>query len=103
MKRTLSTVLCLLLLCALLSCGTLAANVRIDNASVYCFSSADFVSAARGVYLDAVPAAALGSVRYGSRVLCAGDVLPAAALDALEFHPAALTPSPKTASVPPKR
>lgn len=91
MKRTLSTVLCLLLLCALLSCGTLAANVRIDNASVYCFSSADFVSAARGVYLDAVPAAALGSVRYGSRVLCAGDVLPAAALDALEFHPAALT------------
>ena len=91
MKRTLSTVLCLLLLCALLSCGTLAANVRIDNASVYCFSSADFVSAARGVYLDAVPAAALGSVRYGSRVLCAGDVLPTAALDALEFHPAALT------------
>ena len=82
MKRTLSTVLCLLLLCALLSCGTLAANVRIDNASVYCFSSADFVSAARGVYLDAVPAAALGSVRYGSRVLCAGDVLPAAAASA---------------------
>ena len=90
MKRTLYAprlALCILLLCTLLATSAAAENIRIDKASVYCFSGDDFCGTARGVYLDAVPSGAIGTVRYGRRILCAGDVLPASALDALEFHP----------------
>lgn len=40
-----------------------------------------------GIYITAVPASADGSFRYGSRVLCAGDVLPTAALSAITLEP----------------
>ena len=42
-----------------------------------------------GILIRSVPTAADGSFCYGSRVLRAGDVLPASALDAITLRPAA--------------
>ena len=79
--------LAVLLVAALVSAAG-AANIRVDRSSVYCFSAGDFADPARGIYVDAVPSASTGTLCYGERALCAGDVLPASALDALEFRPA---------------
>ena len=77
-----------LLLAAALVSTAGAANIRVDRSSVYCFSASDFTGSARGIYLTGVPAASVGTLYYGDRALCTGDVLPAAALSALEFRPA---------------
>ena len=71
--------LAVLLVAALVSAAG-AANIRVDRSSVYCFSAGDFADPARGIYVDAVPSASTGTLCYGDRVLCAGDVLPASAL-----------------------
>ena len=68
------------LLLAALDSSVCAAEVRIGKDSIYCFSAGDFADPARGIYVDAVPSASTGTLCYGDRVLCAGDVLPVAAL-----------------------
>lgn len=68
-------ILAVLLLAALVS-SVCAAEVRIGKDSIYCFSAGDFADPARGIYVDAVPSASTGTLCYGDRVLCAGDVLP---------------------------
>ena len=80
-------ILAVLLLAALVS-SVCAAEVRIGKDSIYCFSAGDFADPARGIYVDAVPSASTGTLCYGNRVLCAGDVLPVAALGEIEFRPA---------------
>lgn len=80
-------ILAVLLLAALVS-SVCAAEVRIGKDSIYCFSAGDFADPARGIYVDAVPSASTGTLCYGDRVLCAGDVLPVAALGEIEFRPA---------------
>lgn len=80
-------ILAVLLLAALVS-SVCAAEVRIGKDSIYCFSADDFADPARGIYVDAVPSASTGTLCYGDRVLCAGDVLPVAALGEIEFRPA---------------
>ena len=66
--------LAVLLVAALVSAAG-AANIRVDRSSVYCFSAGDFADPARGIYVDAVPSASTGTLCYGERALCAGDVL----------------------------
>ena len=80
-------ILAVLLLAALVS-SVCAAEVRIGKDSIYCFSAGDFADPARGIYVDAVPSASTGTLCYGDRVLCAGDVLPVAALGEIKFRPA---------------
>ena len=80
-------ILAVLLLTALVS-SVCAAEVRIGKDSIYCFSAGDFADPVRGIYVDAVPSASTGTLCYGDRVLCAGDVLPVAALGEIEFRPA---------------
>ena len=86
--------LAVLLLTAALATGAFAADLTVTAASAHTFSAADFSaggSAPEGVYLSSVPDASVCTIRYGSRVLCAGDVLPASALCALTLEPAADT------------
>ena len=80
--------LAVLLLCMLLTGGALAAEVRVDPASVYCFSPDDFTGSTRGIYVREVPAAAIGTLCCGTRTLRPGDVLPTDALETIEFRPA---------------
>ncbi len=83
----------LLVLCALLCLPVLpvCAAESVGGAE-YCFSAEDFLNApspADGVYLRAVPDAALGTLRLGARALRSGDILPAEDLDSVVFSPAA--------------
>ena len=75
--------LAVLLLCMLLTGGALAAEVRVDPASVYCFSPDDFTGSTRGIYVREVPAAAIGTLCCGTRTLRPGDVLPTDALETI--------------------
>ena len=79
-------ILAVLLLAALVS-SVCAAEVRIGKDSIYCFSAGDFADPARGIYVEAVPSASTGTLCYGDRVLCAGDVLPVSVLGELELLP----------------
>ena len=82
--------LALLLLTAALSGTALAATLELDSRTVSCLSQAAFsedASALSGVFISAVPSPAVCTVRYGTRRVCAGDVLPAAALEQLRVEP----------------
>lgn len=78
-------------------CGSLtlpaAAQVRtVDPTTQFCFSQDDFTaSAADGIFLTAVPQETLATVRYGSRVLKAGDALPTEALGNLTLEAKCVT------------
>ena len=65
-----------------------AAQVRtVDPTAQFCFSQDDFTSAAAdGIFLTSVPQETLATVRYGSRVLKAGDALPTEALGDLTLE-----------------
>jgi len=79
----------LLVLC-LFATGAAAADRETLCSSVYCFSQEDFAAAGdplTGIFITDVPAAAVGRICYGSRVLCAGDALPVSALGALTLSP----------------
>lgn len=74
------------LLAALISCLVLPASAaEAEGASVYCFGQDDFTGedTLTGIFVKSVPDQDIGTVCYGKRVICAGDVLPAEALDAL--------------------
>lgn len=70
-----------------------AAQVRtVDPTAQFCFSQDDFTSAAAdGIFLTSVPQEALATVRYGSRVLKAGDALPTEALGDLTLEAKCVT------------
>lgn len=87
-------VLAVLLVLAALTTGALAADISLTTASGYALSAMDFSaggSSPEGVYISSVPDASVCAIRYGSRTLRAGDVLPAQALCALTLEPAADT------------
>ncbi len=68
-----------------------AAAIEAVSDSEYCFGEDDFLTAGAlpdGIYLSAVPASSFGSVKLGSRVLRAGDVIPSSQLPALRLIPA---------------
>lgn len=94
MKKTmLSRALALLLVLALCALPALAAPISLAQSSVYCLSQSDFPQqeafADGGIFVSSVPSEGVCRIVYGSRTICAGDVLPAAALDALEIRPEA--------------
>ncbi len=70
-----------------------AAQVRtVDPTGQFCFSQDDFTSAAAdGIFLTSVPQETLATVRYGSRVLKAGDALPTEALGDLTLEAKCVT------------
>ena len=70
-----------------------AAQVRtVDPTAQFCFSKDDFTSAAAdGIFLTSVPQETLATVRYGSRVLKAGDALPTEALGDLTLEAKCVT------------
>lgn len=87
MRRVL---LALGLICAL-SSAAFASEIHLTGTSGYCLSGADFTSGStspEGIYLSSLPDASVCSVHYKSRVLRAGDVIPAEALSLLTIEPA---------------
>ena len=70
-----------------------AAQVRtVDPTAQFCFSQDDFTSAAAdGIFLTSVPQETLAAVRYGSRVLKAGDALTTEALGDLTLEAKCVT------------
>ena len=100
------TMTVLLVMC-LFATGAAAADRETLYNAEYCFSAADFTDAdtqLTGIFITDVPSAAIGTVRYGSRIIQAGDALPAGALADLTLVPscqgdqeAALTYLPVTA------
>ncbi len=94
MKKTyfIRALACMLVLC-LCAAPALAAPIRLAQSSVYCLSQSDFPQpedfAGGGIFISSVPSEGVCRIVYGSRTICAGDVLPASALDALELRPEA--------------
>ena len=85
--RCITLFACLLALCFSVS----AADARTLYNTEYCFSQADFYSDdlndLSGIFVTAVPEDAVAVVALGSRVLRAGDILPAEALDRMRLRP----------------
>lgn len=84
--KTISAFLASALLLAALTGAAVAAGP-----SEYCFAEADFSqtgSLPDGVLLTTVPASTVGAVRLGSRILRAGDVIPASLFPELRLTPA---------------
>lgn len=75
----------LLMLLMLLTNPALAAERTVDPTSQFCFSPEDFLHTEgdEGVFITAVPSSSVATVRYGDRILRAGDALPRSALSAL--------------------
>ncbi len=69
-----------------------AADAETMYHSEYCFSEADFcvsdMGSVDGIFITAVPDAAVAVVRLGNRTIRAGDVLSAYSLDQLKLIPA---------------
>lgn len=65
--------------------GALAAEVECDE--VYCFRAEDFGQTLTGICITDLPQSSLGAVMLGSRVLQPGDILTAAQLEQVTFHP----------------
>ena len=89
------TVICRLLATLLaimvLSTSAFAAEITISGLSAYCFADEDFTQSdtdVQGIYLVSVPSCMQGDVLYGTRVLHAGDVVPAEGLGMLSMQPA---------------
>ncbi len=78
-----------LALCCLLSGAALATSLETSNSTALCFSPSDFDDGElNGIVLTEVPSRTVGCLRYGSRTLQAGDVIPGDALGKLVFSPA---------------
>ncbi len=83
------TVTVLVVMCFLGTGAAAAERETLYNAD-YCFSAGDFAlegAELQGIFITDVPSAMVGRVQYGSRVIRAGDVLPASALEALILSP----------------
>ena len=90
MKRhKLNAAVLLALMAVLLTTQASALELTMDNSSQYCFSAEDFttVSADEGIFITAIPKPSVATVRYGDRVIRAGDALPMDALDELTLDP----------------
>ncbi|MBQ9967146.1 MAG: S-layer homology domain-containing protein [Oscillospiraceae bacterium] len=70
-----------------------AAEITVDPTTSFCFSSDDFTASetADGVFITAVPSRNIATVRYGERVLKAGDALTTEALDMLTLETSCVT------------
>jgi len=70
----------------------LAAEIAVDYTSEYRFTAADFSDSdgLEGVYISSVPPAYQAELCIGSRVICRGDILPAAALEKMKLRPVCL-------------
>ena len=84
-------ILCLALAAA--AAMTLAAPARaaeVDSDATYCFTQADFSQREEplaGICVTGLPDSDTGTVMLGSRVLRAGDILTAAQVEEMTFHP----------------
>lgn len=90
--RKIVCLLLILLLAAAWSVTALAAplELELDAEAATCLSAevfSDGASALSGIYVSAVPAAAVCELRLGQRLVRAGDVLPVGALDELTVTP----------------
>ena len=85
--RCITLFACLLALC----CSVSAADARTLYNTEYCFSQADFytddLNDLSGIFVTAVPEDSVAVVTLGSRVLRAGDILTAEALDRVRLLP----------------
>ena len=82
-----------LLVCTALA-PTAAAQARtVDPTVQFCFTREDFttMSVDNGIFLTSLPSETLAKVRYGSRVLKAGDALPVEALSQLTLEASCVT------------
>ena len=80
-----------LLAVSVFSISAFAAEITVSGLSAFCFADADFMQnnpEADGIYLVSVPSCLQGEMRYKTRVLCAGDIIPAEALNMLSLQPA---------------
>ena len=90
-RRTALLAVTALLMTALFATGAAAAERETLYSADYCFSEADFTAGGQvlsGIFVTDVPAAAVGTLCYGSRVIRPGDVLPAEVLTSLTLSPA---------------
>ena len=76
-----------LMLCAALCMNGLCARGETFYTAEYCFAQEDFAPDAEGIFVTAVPDAAVAVVRLGDRCIRAGDVLPADRLGELSLVP----------------
>ena len=85
LRAALAAALVLVMLCV----PALAAEIAVDYTSEYRFTAADFSDSdgLEGVYISSVPPAYQAELCIGSRVICRGDILPAAALEKDEAAP----------------
>lgn len=78
------------LITCLFATGALAAGHETLYNADYCFSASDFSlvdSQLNGIFVTDVPSETVGTVRYGARVIRAGDALPTDALNNLTLTP----------------
>ena len=84
-------ILCLVLAAAaLLGLTAPALAAEVDSDATYCFTQADFGTGEEplaGICITGLPDSAAGTVMLGSRVLRSGDILTAAQLEEMTFHP----------------
>ena len=92
-SKFLYTLTVVLALFSCTSCVT-AAEITVDPTASFCFSSDDFTVSQTddGVFITAVPSKNIATVRYGERILKAGDALTAEALDMLTLETSCVTP-----------
>ena len=88
LRAALAAALVLVMLCV----PALAAEIAVDYTSEYRFTAADFSDSdgLEGVYISSVPPAYQAELCIGSRVICRGDILPAAALEKMKLRPVCL-------------
>lgn len=79
--------LCFFLIANILCICAYASDIRVKAHESYALSCADFDETADGIYIASVPSDGLCKLKYGTRVLCAGDVLSKDALQQLEIAP----------------
>lgn len=80
-----------LIVMCLFATGALAADRETLYSSAYCFSQEDFTADQAdlsGIFVTDVPAASIGNICYGNRIIRAGDALPVSALGTLKLNPA---------------
>lgn len=84
-KHALRLICTALTLTALLAVPVMAAERTVDPNTQFCFYQEDFITTEtdEGVFLTSVPSSTVATVRYGERILRAGDALPKSALSSL--------------------
>lgn len=82
------TVLLLLAAICLLTFPVSALELTLASDSAYCFSTEDFTALPddEGIFITSVPDRNIAIIRYGDRMVCAGDALPLDALDQLTLE-----------------